>query len=256
MDHITQATALIEVGGETNLRYAALEIRMAIEILFYKLVPQYKDELPDDILKQWRPKAILDAVLDCDPNAEHDSSVSFAQEVAGETPSNGTFLGNHKAVSRKLLRNYYHFLGSILHASNDKSPLDLDKAKRRLLSACSKVKEHCEQTTLFFNIGNYATYKCDCGRIIKRNSNAIKHNPIVQCTNSQCRATYKVTLDSDKTAFWVLMQQEFICPKCKTSSYLREHELRPGAMFKCVECKQGYQLEAVLHVKDAGPTLD
>jgi hypothetical protein len=83
MDRVNVARSLITAGDEASLRYAALEIRMAIELMFYKLLSSYKEELPDDLLKHWQPKKIIDALIDCDPDIEHDYSLTIAQERSG-----------------------------------------------------------------------------------------------------------------------------------------------------------------------------
>ena len=69
MDHLDKAKALIAAGGDDNLRYAALEMRYCIEHLFYKVVPQYRDELPDDVLSGnvWKPGDIINMIADIDP---------------------------------------------------------------------------------------------------------------------------------------------------------------------------------------------
>mgnify|MGYP001559530754 FL=1 len=54
MIHVTLARKLMTDGDMARLRYATLVIRMAIERLFYRLLPSYREELPDDLLKHWQ----------------------------------------------------------------------------------------------------------------------------------------------------------------------------------------------------------
>ena len=50
MQHLNKAKALLGRGDDDALFYAALEMRYCIEHLFYRLVPLYETELPDDVL--------------------------------------------------------------------------------------------------------------------------------------------------------------------------------------------------------------
>ena len=97
IDCVEKAEKLILEQNEDAYRYATLQLRMGIEYLFYELVPLYKDELPENILTRWRPQQILDAILDCDPNADQDSAIAFVP--SGTLPNPEDFQSS-KAVSK------------------------------------------------------------------------------------------------------------------------------------------------------------
>lgn len=68
-DHLDAAKALLEGEGR-QLRYACLELRLAIEALTYDVLQAYGDEIDptiDALEGAWHPKTILDALAAYDP---------------------------------------------------------------------------------------------------------------------------------------------------------------------------------------------
>jgi DNA-directed RNA polymerase subunit RPC12/RpoP len=240
MIHANQARKLMAVGGEASLRYAALEIRMAIELLFYKLIPSYRDELPDEVLKQWQPKKIIDALIDCDPYVEQNSSLTMAVELPNGGHGPAIRVGSYKAVNRKLLRRYYHKIGSYLHAAMVEGHRDLTKMQSFLDAAATRVEEYCRETTVISNFGKFHTLNCVCGRKIKRNDQAVQLKPYVRCPNEQCQAVHDLIKNDEDGTEWKLRESEFVCPECKTSNYFGSHLIDTGKIITCVECSQKY----------------
>src|SRR5687768_15974814 len=72
---LEKAKKLIGAADSDSLRYASLELRTAIEHLFYELMPLYEEELPSDIVREWRPVQIIDALVDCDPLVGQDTRI-------------------------------------------------------------------------------------------------------------------------------------------------------------------------------------
>lgn len=241
MNHVVRARKLMSAGEPESLRYATLELRMAIERLFYKLLPSYRDELSDDVLKQWQPRKIIDALIDCDPDIERDFTLSVAEERIDGSRGPASTVGQYKAVNRKLLRQYYHKSGSYLHAPmGDKAP-DVAKMLSFLNAAATRVEEYCNKTTVISNIAMFHTVQCVCGRTIKRNDRAIQIRPYMRCPNDQCRAVFDlIKNEEDKEIAWKLREVEFVCPSCKTRNFFGSHLIDSGVRFTCVECKLPY----------------
>lgn len=239
MTHASQARKLMSVGDKASLRYAALEIRMAIELLFYKLIPSYRDELPDEVLNQWQLKKIIDALIDCDPYVEQNSTFTMAMELPNGGHGPAIDVGRYKAVNRKLLRRYYHKIGSYLHAAMVEEHRDLTKMLSFLDAAVTRIEECCRETTVISNFGKFHTFNCECGRKIKRNDQAVQLKPYVRCPSEQCQAVYDF-IKNDNGIEWKLRESEFVCPECKTSTYFGSHLIDTGITFTCVECSQKY----------------
>jgi hypothetical protein len=232
------------VGDEASLRYAALEIRMAIELLFYRLIPSYRDELPDEVLKQWQPKKIIDALIDCDPYVEQNSTLTMAMELPNGGHGLAIHVGRYKAVNRKLLRRYYHKIGSYLHAAMVEEHRNPAKMLSFLDAAATRVEECCRETTVISNFGKFHTLNCVCGRKIKRNDQAVQLKPYVRCPNEQCQAMHDLIKNDEGCTEWKLRESEFVCPECNTSTFFGSHLIDTGKSFTCVECGQKYIFRA------------
>ena len=246
MNHVTRARTLIMAGDEASLGYAALEIRMAIERLFYRLLPSYREELPDDLLERWQPKQIIDALIDCDPDIEHDFTLTMAEERPGGGHGPAFLVGQYKAVSRKLLRQYYHKIGSYLHAPMDDKRRDPAKMLSFLDAAATRVEEYCRKTTVISNVATFHTVQCVCGRTMKKNARAVQTKPYIRCPNDKCRAVFDLVKDDENRDEWKLRETEFVCPQCKTSNFFGSHLIDSGVGFTCVECRQEYIFRAGL----------
>src|SRR5262245_53469429 len=114
---VEKAEKMLRNDDLDSFRYASLQLRMAIEYLFYELVPLYKDELPADILTTtWKPQQILAAILECDPDANKDTRMVFAPSGMLGNPDAPHLVLESKAPTKALLSAHWHRLGSYLHA--------------------------------------------------------------------------------------------------------------------------------------------
>jgi hypothetical protein len=84
--HLDQAITLAADDSYDSFRYAALDLRYAIEYLVYKFLPHYKDEVIDEVLNEWRPNVILDALVEANPDLPHSFSLRIASEDENHTP--------------------------------------------------------------------------------------------------------------------------------------------------------------------------
>ncbi len=237
-DCCSKAKTLIAEGSGDSLRYATLQLRMAIEYLFYELVPLYKQELPDDILStRWQPKQIIDAILECDPDAELPSRVAFGpSEQVGE-PGWADTVFSTKPPTRKLLKDHYHKLGFYLHAPIDLVQPDNAKWRSALERALTVLSEYTVDQALF-NIGVFIHIECACcERTIYRNKRGVEASGTMKCPNPDCGAIYNVTFDGELTHS-SLQQESFDCQVCGTTNYVPRSAIKEGTEIRCVDCGQ------------------
>lgn len=231
---------LLATGNTRDVRYAALEARMAIEGLFYALLPYYRDELPDDIVKTWQPRQLIDAIIGCNPFVEMHQQITLGP--AGD-PAAPKFVGTYKPVTRELLRKYYHRLGSYLHAAVDGAPLKEGKLRATVAGALNRVEEHCLETNVIANIGPYITVSCECGRQIKRNILALAARQHVQCPDPTCAAIYDlIAMAPVMQTGWKLRTALFHCDECQHDTPIGVHRVRSGAHIACESCKVEFVL--------------
>jgi hypothetical protein len=228
------------------VRYAALEARMAIEGLFYALLSHYREELPDDIVKTWQPRQIIDAIVACNPFAESYQQITIGPPH-GDVTAKPLFVGNYKPVSRKLLRQYYHRLGSYLHAAVDGTPFNETKLRATINGALDRVEEHCRETTVIANIGMFVTVNCGCGRAVKCNMTSLAARRHVQCPDPACGAIYDlVAMAPVMQTAWKLRMATFQCERCQHGTPIGVHLARPGHHVTCASCKTEFILQQVL----------
>lgn len=237
MIHVERARRALAADDPSDLVYAALEARMAIEELFYALIPQYAEELPSDVLKRWQPRHIIDALLECNPMVEQ-----YQQITIGDRTTGGPFFtGNYTPVTRQLLKDYYQKLGSYLHAPPTGEDPDAPEMREFVESALGKVEQHCRETTVVFNGPMFFEHKCVCGRNIKRNVFAIWTRPYVKCAEENCQAVYDITAIQGG-AKWQLRHVEFKCEKCRVLTPVGSHRLSEGQSYTCIGCGSKYDI--------------
>jgi hypothetical protein len=74
-------------ADDERLKYAALELRMAMESLTYDRALAYKEGFPPAEYQSWQPRKVMALLLEIDLNADKDSSLAFGIEPAlGVTP--------------------------------------------------------------------------------------------------------------------------------------------------------------------------
>jgi hypothetical protein len=171
MDHVDTARRHLIEPNEASIRCAALELRLAIERIVYRLVPLYSEELTDDVLQgfEWQPQRILAALVECNPGIEREGSVNIG--FAGRAP----FIRSRRdPLPRKLIAKYCGKLGSLVHLDIRNPTLNGPRAVRFLEVVAARLEQHCRATTILVNMHPAVTVECDCGRVFRRSTSAIQ----------------------------------------------------------------------------------
>lgn len=232
-----------------SLRYACLQLRMAIEHLFYELIPLYKDELPTEVFDQWQPQRILDAVIECNPDATQDLQIAIQ---AGEIE---TFLnlGTQTAVTKKMLRAHYQRLGSFLHAPQYGKPLQFDKL-RSAVDEAAKDLERFRSDRIMGNIAAYIAFHCErCNHPFKRRSQAIPENKRVRCLNGKCAALHRLELNADGSFQVELATRGFRCMHCDAENTIDEPDCRHGHRVDCISCGKTHEVSEIVTIRLLDP---
>lgn len=238
----------VAAGDPDSLRYACLDLRSAIEHLFYELLPLYEDELPTDIVNTWQPAQIIEARVDCDPLVEQDTRICIFDYDEQGQPNTPHDLGEQKAVSRKLLKKYYHALGFYLHAPMPGKPHDYAKLVKRLVETVKVVEDRCSGRVLS-NISAKATFTCNCGRRVVRNMRAIEKSPIVTCPDSKCGAMFEYVGTKDGMTEFNYLVETMTCEKCRKEFEFGRHLVQDGRILSCENCGNRVVFVRGLHVE-------
>ena len=113
---VSKAKLELESGDDSRLKYAALELRMALESLIYDTSKAYRDELSEADFNTWQPKKLLEVMIEIDPSVEKSSEWRIgAQQSKGSLPLTMTSLGMDRRLSLKEIKKFYDRFGSYLH---------------------------------------------------------------------------------------------------------------------------------------------
>jgi hypothetical protein len=110
--------AKMHLADSSALRYACLELRFCIEFLVIDRLQAYLNEVPNDALKKWAPRAIISEILDIDPNGERSVSLAFGiGSTSGASQTAAPLqLGEDRRFTIKWANKSYNTLSSFLHA--------------------------------------------------------------------------------------------------------------------------------------------
>ncbi len=247
---VEKAESLLADGSADSLLYAALQLRMGMENLFYEWIPLFKDELPDDIVtSKWQPQAILDALLECDPDFAEDKKIAISAAPPGEMNSENAIVKEVKAPTKKMLKDSYHRLGSYLHAPVDLVQPDIGKLRGNLEKIIEFLKGF-KSNQILCNIRPLVPIPCHCGREIKRNVRAVEASGRMQCLNPACRIIYNVEVCGEEIKYSA-QAESYPCPHCQTTNFVPVHRIKTGAVVECAECSKktivrpGFTIQAV-----------
>jgi hypothetical protein len=110
---VSRARAELASDDKTRLKFAALELRMAIESVTYERAQSYREEIPLAEFRTWQPKKVMQLLIDIEPTADKGSSIAFGvEEVPGAAAKEMTLLGAEKVFSLRAIKEHYDALGS------------------------------------------------------------------------------------------------------------------------------------------------
>jgi len=233
----------MESGDAERLKYAALELRMAMESLTYDRALAYKEEFPPAEYETWQPRKVMAVLLDIDPTADKDSSLAFGIEPSyGEKPDVMHSLGTEKVLSMSTLKKHYDALGSYLHVlamSRRRAgiAINYDKMRTRCEYIAGYLREVLASPVWNSTFGTFATIDCQkCGKPVRK-----RLPQGVDCTKAtcfECGASYVVRDVGENQAHFEPDQVELHCANngCETAIYPWRSEIAPGVGWTCDVC--------------------
>lgn len=228
---------------DERLKYAALELRMAMESLTYDRALAYKAEFPPAEYETWQPRKVMAILLEIDLNADKDSSLAFGIEPSlGVTPDVMQSLGTERVLNMATIKRHYDALGSYLHVPTIKqrkagAKIDAAKFRARCEEIAAYLTEVLASPVWNSTMGNFASIDCmKCGHPIRKR---MPHGQdVVDAKCFECGVTYKITDAGEGKAHFEPDQVEVKCanPECKTSIFPWRSEIEHGVGWKCEVC--------------------
>lgn len=246
---LARAKKLIEIGGDEELRYACLELRMCIEAISYDKLKVYAKRVSPELLdsRNWQPRKIVTMLTEFEPYAEQDFTfVVRAEGADGKLTGNAIVLGHHKAIKLKFIKETYDRLGSRLHMptlaqQEEKKEVSAEKLRKELSEIISELEVLCS-SSVDSSLATVINFKCEmCGNFIVRNKKGLEKKKLLICPEPTCKAEYEFFYNDEKPMF-KLIQLEFQCPNCSLNQYLDKHKIREGTKVTCGDCSSKFIL--------------
>jgi hypothetical protein len=243
-EHLKSAKDELGTNLGHRLKYAALELRMAMEALTYDRALAYKDEFPPNEYKTWQPRKVMSVLLEIDPMADKDSSSAIGiQEQSGVPAPRMNSLGSEKVLSMKVLKDHYDALSSYLHVQSMKqvyagATLDFDKFRVRCEEIANFVAQVLSSPIFNVTLGSFSNLKCaECESPIRKRIPRGQREVLAECY--KCKATYTITDEGDGRVKWTPHQHEVVCANnnCQQKIVIWDHELEVGRKWQCKDCK-------------------
>lgn len=241
--HLKSAENELGLNSDLRLKYAALELRMAMEALTYDRALSYKNEFPPDEYKTWQPRKVMAILLEIDPTADKDYTIAYGTEdVYGVASPNMKYLGAEKVLSMKVLKEHYDAIGNYLHLPSlkqvqDGVNIDFDKLRARCEEVAAFISQALSSSVYNVTLGCFSTLQCmKCESTIRKRIPVGRSEVLAKC--HQCKATYTITDEGNGQVKWTPDQQEVECanPNCHEKLIVWQHELEVGKHWKCSNC--------------------
>lgn len=250
---LARARAELDSADDHRLKYAALELRMAMESITFDRALAYRDEFPEKDYETWQPRKVMQVLLDVDPDADRDSSFSMGREPSlGEKPSEMVNLGTETVLNLSTLKAHYDALGSYLHVLNlkafkDRKTVNFAKLRGRCEAVASALEQVLASRVWNLNLKQIARMTCECGKTVCRRLPYDGSPTVAVC---ECGATYDVSQIADQKVNWQLRQTQAFCPDadCREPAWLMNHEIRPGSYWTCSGCGKEIQVTLGLSI--------
>lgn len=259
-ESVSRARAELASGDRARLRFAALELRMAIEAVTYERAQSYREEIPQSEYRTWQPKKVMQLLTDIEPNADKGSSLAFGiEDVPGVAAKEVTSLGAEKVFGLRAIKDHYDALGSYLHMPTLKQleeagEPDPEKLRSRCLAIIDLLDDVLASPVFNINFGTFSSIACmnpDCGKTVRRRIPLGETLLTVACL--ACAMDYEVSVGPNGECLWRPILEDVQCPSeaCEQVFKVSPGELIPGRRLECQSCRRRFQIGLALFADDA-----
>jgi DNA-directed RNA polymerase subunit RPC12/RpoP len=249
LDAFHRAVKLLDQHQDETLRYAALEVRRCLEAVVYEKLWAYKNRLPTEMIREWRPPQAFKALIAIESGARHTSIISVAKQKAFGMATEEPYkqLGIDLRPDVKWLEKTWHKLGKFPHAEFPYDPAEAfaepDKVRTMLLELVEKIRPFVK-TTFTSTVAEIISFECTaCGDIVLANKKSIETTGYITCLNPRCELRYLVKEKHGEDFEFELENYSADCSECGEQILLPKHKLSTGYEFSCLSCHCHYQVD-------------
>jgi hypothetical protein len=242
-DALKRAKNELSHEDDSRAKYAALELRMALESLIYDISKSYREELSETDFNTWQPKKLLEFLIEIDPSVEKKSEWRIGkQEQKGELPAVMSNLGVDRRLTLKEIKSFYDRFGNYLHTLTIKQLEDYKKLNySKLKNSCNELINILDEvlSSAVFNTRMKVTSKISCwncsAKIVK---NIPKGQSELTAKCRECGASYTVRTQNGGAVIWEPQLFSFSCggKDCSESVELFEAAIKEGSWWICKSC--------------------
>lgn len=258
-ESVGRARAELASGDSVRLKFAALELRMAIESVTYERAQSYRDEIPPAEYRTWQPKKVMQLLIDIEPCADKGSSIAYGVEgEPGVAAKEMTSLGAEQVFDLPAIKDHYDALGSYLHMPTLKQlekegEPDLAKLHDRCLTIIVLLDGVLSSPVFNINFGTFSSIECmnpDCRKTVRRRIPSGQSTLSAACLD--CEMGYDLSVDADGQCVWRPVLEQVPCPdpSCNQVFTVSSGQLKPGARLKCQSCQGRFQIGLALFPDD------
>ena len=218
-------------GSETDILYAALECRFALEEICYERLRLAHKYIPLHKIRSWQPPKLLKFLFEeVEPSLRGGSKLSISAE-----PTDGLKelrredyeamewieLGEQATLNLQKISELYYKVSKHLHAhfpADDSISVRASKTdvRRHVFEVVGELAVISKRKIEFFFPSNIVSFDCFCGEIISRTEHSLNTAKVVSCVSSKCNINYAPQLTHD--GYELLRRLVKIdCPHCGTS---------------------------------------
>ena len=242
---LERALQEMESADTNRLRYAALELRMALEALVYERAKNYSTDASWKKLSKWQPKKLLRLLLEIDPGADKDTIINVGRaDQEGQPAQIMHFLGRERVLKLEEIDNFYDRLGSYLHTPTKaqvdaNAPESADKMKAKCRELATILQEVFNSQVFNFDFKILSEIKCvRCRAKVYGRTPPSRQESIATCL--ECETKYTVKSLPDDKAEWQPITQPLQCSnrECIEEARIFQQDIKPGIEWKCKKCGQ------------------
>lgn len=264
-ESVDRARAELGSGDRTRLKFAALELRMAIESVTYERAQSYLDELPQAEYRTWQPKKVMQLLIDIEPRADKGSNIAYGvEEVPGVAAKVMTSLGAEQVFGLRAIKAHYDALGSYLHMPTLKQleevgESDLAKLHERCLTIIGLLDGVLSSPVFNINFGTFSSIACinpDCRKTVRRRIPTGQSALSAACLD--CGMDYELSIDAVGQCVWRPIVEKVPCPgpSCEVVFKVSPGELKAGRRLVCNACGGQFQIGLALFADEASAVAD
>ena len=196
-------------GSDASLTYAALECRLAIELICYERLRLAHDYISHDDLNKWQPKDIVNILIQ---EVDSEAASTFTLSISKESRPDGAPeptpeeyqamefvpIGTQVGFNPRKLGQLWNALANLalhisLPVSKDDSVVrygDFQKIQTKVLAALEEIKRIDGGTLISSGMGEEVSFECKCGVRNKRRLGLLRNGQTISCINPQCSESY------------------------------------------------------------------